>query len=134
VTAVFLKLTALYKVRRHLLPCSRAVHSVRPACLVSHPSRHLPGEGIAFRIQILAGALMRSAFVRPRTDHPWRRFLLHIRNDRPWEWSLCYIRTDRPWEWSSCHIRTDQGLKYRESGIPVIFPALTQKCRCSVLN
>jgi hypothetical protein len=79
VTAGFLKLTALHEVSRHLLPCPRVVHSSGPACPVSPPSRHLPGEGIAFRIQILGCVLMRSAFVRARTDHPWRRFLLHNR-------------------------------------------------------
>jgi len=83
--AGFLNLTAVYEVRRHLLPCPRVVHSSGPACPVSPPSWYLPGEGIAFRIQILASVSMRSAFVRPSTDHPWRRSLLYIRNDRPWQ-------------------------------------------------
>jgi len=95
-----------------LLSCPEAVHSAGPACPVSSPSRHLAGEGIAFRIQILASVLTRSAFVRPRIDHPWRWSLLQIRNDRPWEWFPYHIRPDRPWEWSPYHIRTDHSLEY----------------------
>ena len=99
-TVGFLKRIALCKVSCHLLPCPRAVHAAGPARPVSPPSRHVPGEGIAFRIQILSCVLMRSASVPSRTD-------------RPWKWSLRDIRTDRSWKFLRSHLHLGRSLRWR---------------------